>query len=121
MIIILIILGMLTIGGIWLDRVSCKYDAIGFVAAMLCGVLLAAALIMLPLNYYNTIADIQEYKAFKETVEEARKTNISEIERAAILQDIAKWNQYTANAKYWNKSIFDIYIPDEVENLEMLK
>lgn len=119
MMMIFLVLVFLFVVGLYFDD---KYPyGLWFVVSTASGVILAILLIMLPICYYSDLAWIEKYHAFKVTVEEARKSNISEIERAAILQDIAVWNQDVASAKYWNKTIFDIYIPDEVEALEMLE
>lgn len=119
MMMIFLVLVFLFVAGLYLGN---KYPySLWSVVSLAVGAILAILLIMLPICYYSDLAWIEKYHAFKVTVEEARKSNISEIERAAILQDIAEWNQDIANVKYWNKTIFDIYIPDEVESLEMLE
>ncbi len=46
---------------------------------------------------------------------------MSELERATILAKIADWNMDIESAKHWNKTIFGIYIPDEVTELEFIK
>jgi hypothetical protein len=88
---------------------------------VLSGFALFAALLVWPLNYYGTKEEIAEYHAIKATMQEARRGNTSEIERAALTNKIIETNQWVVNAQYWNKTIFDIYIPDEVEQLELLK
>jgi len=43
------------------------------------------------------------------------------IENAAIQIEIAKWNQWIAGKKYWNDTLFDIWIPDEIETIEFIR
>ncbi|MEN6320634.1 MAG: hypothetical protein ABFD82_18000 [Syntrophaceae bacterium] len=89
--------------------------------AILSGTALFLCLLALPINYYGRMADVQKYNAFKTTIAKARQTKASEIERAAVLMQIAKWNQELASAKYWNKTLFDIWIPDEYAKLPPLE
>jgi len=46
----------------------------------------------------------------------ARKQDMSEMERATILKEIVKCNAGFKSLAYWNDSVFDIWIPDEVED-----
>lgn len=64
---------------------------------------------------------MDRYYVLKETIEEARKNDNSELERAALIQEIAEYNKDLANAKYWNKTIFDMFIYDGLAELEPLK
>lgn len=59
--------------------------------------------------------------AFRDTLAEARNKNISEMERAAILAQIASWNQWLAAEKYWNEGFFDIFHIDDVASIKPLK
>lgn len=120
MIAILIILAVLFVVGVYLAS-GYEYDGIGLALAGVCGIILFFALSILPLNYYGTKGQIVEYQAIKTSIEDARQGNISEIERAALATKIITTNQWVASSQYWNKTIFDIYIPDEVEQLELLK
>lgn len=104
----------------WYDDDS--YNGFAFGAALfISSVLLVVSLIMLPINYYNVKAEIQSYYALKDTIEVSRENGNSEIERAALVQKIADNNTRLANLKYWNGTILDIFIPDEIENLDPLK
>jgi hypothetical protein len=102
-------------------RMSDRYCYIGVTATGFGGVALFIQLMCWPAYYYNDISSIQQYHAAKQTIAQARTTNTSELERAALTTKIIEVNSWLANAKYWNDSIFDIYIPDEVEELEPLK
>jgi hypothetical protein len=79
------------------------------------------ALIILPISYYDGKAGIKRYYALKQTIEDSRKNGISDVERAALTKKIAEYNADLASVKYWNDTIFDIYIPDELAELDYLK
>lgn len=117
---ILTILLVMVIGGVYLMSKT-RFDGIGFVLTIISGAILTLALILLPASYYSTKSDIQEYYSIKQTINEARQNNISEVERAALTQKIVEVNQWLTSTKYWNNSIFDIYYPDEIEDLKPLK
>lgn len=84
-------------------------------------IVLVIGLIFIPIVRIGFNADIERYHAFKQTLENARLEDMSELERATILIKIADWNMDIANAKHWDKTIFGIYIPDEVTELEFIK
>ncbi|WP_310876955.1 hypothetical protein [Priestia megaterium] len=96
-------------------------DVFTFIGAMLSGVCLVVALIILPIQYNSGKAEVERYKALKVTIEESRKSEISDIERAALTKKIADYNADIASVRYWNNTTFGIYIPDELAELEYLK
>lgn len=89
---------------------------------LLFGLLSLLVIICLILSPYATRQEIAEYYAVKQTIDNARATDITDIERAALTQKIVDTNKWLAGVKY-NNSIFllDDFIPDEVENLEPLR
>lgn len=122
--ILLIILGALTTIGVLLIVFTGEFSSlntVGQVIAVFSGIVLLVALIALPVNYYSTKAEVDRYHALKETIEEARRGEVSEIERAALIQEIAGYNKDLASAKFWNDTLFDIYIFDGLTELEFLK
>lgn len=121
MIFIFIALTVLLIIGIMLSR-SYRYDeCLGFMLVTMSSMILIISLIILPLNYYGTKSEIVQYYITKATIDQAREQSISDIERAALTTKIVEINQWLAGVKYWNETIFDIYIPDEIMGLEPLK
>jgi len=121
MILIFILLVSLMIAGIMIIRNSYEYDFVGMLLTIFSGLMLFIAVIGVPINYYGTVSEINQYHAIKTTIEQARTQDISDIERAALTTKIAEANQWLANARYWNNTIFDIYWPDEIMDLEPLK
>ena len=95
---------------------------LGVIIIIISGVLLFVALFALPINYYDYNARIQQFNSTKMTLEIARKNeSISLLELAAIQQKVIEMNQWLASAKYYNQTIFDIWIPNAIEKLEPIK
>lgn len=121
---LLIALGFLSAVGVLIaiiaDEVSMAHAA-GVIMSVLFGIALIGALITLPINYHSTKAEVDRYHALKETIEKSRNGEASEVERAALAQEIAEYNKGLASFKYWNETIFDIYIYDGLAELEYLE
>lgn len=99
---------------------SSDWDILGIMGVFIFGTLLVVGLIILPINYYSGLAEIERYHALKNSIEESRKDNMSEVERAALVNKIAEYNADIASTRYWNNTVFDIFIPDELAELEDL-
>ncbi|MFA5753541.1 MAG: hypothetical protein WC910_10785 [Bacteroidales bacterium] len=91
------------------------------ILAIFAGIGLLIALVALPMNRAKYKSDIQQYHAFEQTITTARQSGASEAERTAILMQITKWNQELASARYWNDTLFDIWIPDKYAKLPLLR
>ena len=118
-----LVLGMLAglmVAGLYLAE-GHKYDILGAVMATVCGMVLVGALFVMPVQYYVEVSNIQTYHATKVTVESSREQDAAYIERAALTQKIIDVNAWLGRVQYWNQTIFDPYIPDEVMELEPLK
>lgn len=122
--ILILILSVLTIIGIIVMVCSKEYSSVnttGFFMTAIFGSCLIFALVLLPIFYYSTKAEVNRYYALKETIEVSRNSDISELERATLASEIAKYNKDLASIKFWNDTIFDIYIYDGLAELEYLK
>ena len=97
------------------------FEAAGFAFSVTFGVILFAALISIPVSRAEDGATIASHYALEETLSTSRMENLSEIERAAILTKIAEHNQLLASARYFNDTILDIWIADELAELPFLK
>lgn len=84
-------------------------------------IVLVAALIMIPIVRVGFNAELDRYEVFVSTLEEARLGNVSEIENANILTKIADWNMHIASVRHWKETIFGVYIPKAVTELEFIK
>ena len=117
---VLLVLAGLMVAGLYLAE-GHKYDIPGTLMALVCGMVLVGALIVMPVQYYVEVSNIQAYHATKATVAISREQDMAYIERAALTQKIIDTNTWLARVQYWDQTIFDPYIPDEVMELESLK
>ena len=120
----LIVLIVLLIAGIIINSKASELSGLEVFAQILIvisGLLLLIHIIVWPVTHFETNVDIAKIEAFEITIEESRQ-NVSEFERAAILQDIAEWNEKIVTYQMCNKNWFlDQYIPDSVDDLKLLK
>lgn len=117
--IILIGLTLIVIAGIALAQ-SYTWEALGMAMTIAGGILLFVALVTLPLSHFGIEAKIAEFEMTRKTIEVAREYG-DELEKAAIQHKIIESNQWLAKKIYWNDTLFDIWIPDEVTQLKQLK
>jgi len=117
--IILIILVIVFGVGILLVRFD-VFDILGEVLSILGGMSLVVALIFVYLSPFMIHANIVRFEATRQTIKMARETG-NDLEKAAIQHKIIEYNSWLASKVYWNETIFDIFIPDEVMQLKPLK
>ena len=122
---ILIFIVAIIIGGI-LKKVNSYGSSLEFASDMLIvfgAIFLFIALICIPISLYEAKTNIEQYKQTKITIEEQRNNKeISELERASLLTEIIKQNEGLISYQRNNDTfMFGIYIPDEVDSLELLK
>ncbi|MGG0793706.1 hypothetical protein ABE137_06840 [Brevibacillus laterosporus] len=98
-----------------------EWEVIGGVLIMVSSVLLLIALIMFPLKRFIINEEIEQYRAVKLTIDNSRGLINSDIERAALTNQIIETNKWLSALKYGNETMLDIFIPDEVMELEYLK
>lgn len=122
--IFLITLTLLTIGsllGLRKSNMSDWKEIFFFFSTGIFGISLFTSLIILVINHAEAGAQLAHYHELVTTIEESRNNNTSEIERAAIMTEIIETNTYIAEQGYWNNTIFDIFIPDEIAELKPIK
>lgn len=117
----LIIIGLtvVTALGAWI----LYYDgagAVGFFLTFLGSVLLVSAVIVLPLSRMVTHASLAEIEAIRATAAEARFSGET-LEGAAWRLRVSDANEKLASLRYWNGTVFDVWIPDAVEVVEDLR
>ena len=121
MIILLILITVFAIGlAIAIMDYSTWGEPVGGIIAIIGGVLLLVAIICFPVERIINRSFIAQYQGAKATIEIARKTDTKLIETTAMQLKIIEINQEIANLKYWNGTLFDIWIVDEAANLEPL-
>lgn len=100
-----------------------KYGLVGFIGVVFNSVacfLLLIEILCIPINRYKTESKMQERYAIQETVVRARQ-NKTHIENATMINEIIKTNRWITSAKYYNTTLFDIWWPDEIDNIELIQ
>jgi len=117
----LIMIGLLllvVIGGI--IAIVTNVEDIGEVIFYLNIVLLMLLILFVPISRLNVNAGIQQFNSVKATIDSSRLKSL-DYETAALVIKIAEQNQWMVKVQYLNKTIFDIWIPDAVENLQPIR
>ena len=78
--------------------------------------IIIASLLVNISSFYTNLAS---YKALKISIENARKMEV--VERTAIQFEIIKTNKWIYSERYWNNTLFDIWITDIIEEIEIIK
>ena len=118
MLVLGILIGLCVLGVILLKTMD--DEILGVIIAIFSGMLLLIALILLPFSRMEYNAGIERFKSTQQTYETARLNNVK-IENAAIQMDIAKMNRDLASAQYYNQTVFDMWIPEEIMELKPIE
>ena len=84
-------------------------------------VILCIALIFLPVSRFEERANIETYHSFIETLNNTNINRLEDVEKALMRDKILEINSWLARSKYYNDTILDWYIPDEILKLEPIK
>lgn len=119
---ILLICVLLILIGIVIFRSSNRISTTGIGEGLIFfgGITLAISLIIIPMHHMSTHSQIVKFNSLEDTIENARNNEMY-FETVSMQRRIAKKNEWLSTQKYWNDSVFDIWIPDEVEKLEPLE
>jgi hypothetical protein len=104
--------------GIFLVR-SYHTEDLGVALILIFGVTLLVQMVMLT-NHYSCKQSMREREAFRKTLNEARKSG-EKLENATILKDLADWNKFVVSVQMDNEFWFDIYVPDAVDTMTLMK
>ena len=117
MLLLLLFFSLFVVGIIIMQISDILYDIVGTltVFSLLCFFIL---LISIPISRTSNASEIQEFKIMRQILDNAENNNP---ESATIQIKIIEHNQWLASMKYYNQSIWDIWIPDEIENLKYIK
>ena len=97
------------------------WEFVWFAGLVIIGFVLFFMIVFQPIIYYTHVGEIVEFKSIQTTLETARQGNYSPYEIAAIQQKVVDSNKWLANIQYWNSTILEWYIPDEVDGLKPIK
>jgi len=114
---IIIISGLCVLGGI----IWYIYDAYSIGSLLLLiigGIILLSSLLLLVANPIEINSKIQGFKAVEYTVQTERGND--NIENAALKIKIADENSWLAETQYYNNTIFGLWIPDTIEELNFI-
>lgn len=73
-----------------------------------------------PTSQMIETSNIQSFKSVQQTMQQQRDSGDG-IEGAAFRLKIADQNSWLAKAQFWNDTLFDPYIPDEVDELQPIQ
>ena len=122
--IILVGLGIVLAVGIvlWVSFIDeCNGAEIaGGIMTIISSILLVGALIGLPLQRAETQRFLRQYSMIRTENDRARIEG-DVIERAALRTQINDYNSQLVTYQFWNDTIFDIYVPDEVMSIELIR
>lgn len=100
---------------------SCSGDTLKFFGCLAL-IITVIAILLVPICRYHSTGRIIEYKTRQATIEQQRKSNISELERVELTKEIIEDNAWLSDCKYdVNNKWFSIYYDKEVLNLEPIE
>jgi hypothetical protein len=117
--IILTVFAVLMVAGL-LYLASNRYgawDTLAFCAATIGGIGVAVCAMTIPLDRMGWQSTFIEIEAIRET----RGTDSASIEDAAWRMKAAEVNAKLASGRYYNSTLFDIWIPDQVNDVDPIK
>jgi hypothetical protein len=76
-------------------------------------------IVALPISHMTASADIAAFNAMKTTVINSRAEN--SIERAALVLEISKKNQWLARNKFYRDGPLRLWIPPKIDSLEYIQ
>ena len=116
----IILLGLIALTILGMILLILDFEIIGGIITIAGMMFLFVALIGIPPKNYRYHNDIQIFKSVELSINNARINNIG-LENAALQLQVIEANKWLASAQYWNSTIFDIYVPDEVDDLKQIK
>lgn len=122
----LILLALLTIGGVALV-VYDSYDTgglflLGIMMTVIGGVILLVVGLGVLAERQNSAQFVERYKVLESTIQYNREKGMSELERLELNKKLVEYNEILSQYKYANEGHFyDISVVDEVSKLPYLK
>ena len=99
-----------------------SYDEDWGFGTMIFGTIMISCLIAIPINRYTIKDEVKGIEAIQLTLDQQRKKNITEYERATLTISILEWNNQIA--KRTNRNTLwrsGLWIPKEWDNVEPIK
>ncbi len=118
---ILIVLFVLAVVGYFVSQES-RSDELEIIGSIICAlsvILLVIALVSIPVNRMSARANIEGYHSIQQTLDKARGAEV--LESAAFQLKVAEANQWRAGVQYWNGTVFSLWVPNAVMELEQIE
>lgn len=93
---------------------------LGSIVGFISGILLVMAITVLPFNHMGVESKIAEFHEIRATAERMRAGE-NTWEAAAYQTKVADANQWLRGTQYYNGTVFDIWIPDQVMALDPIR
>lgn len=78
------------------------------------------SLITIPLNRLGNLSRIEKIKAVQITLASGREIE-KNYESISFQLKISDYNEWLASAKFYNQTVFDIWIIDEIDSIDFIK
>lgn len=116
MTIILVSLVLLAVGLLIFHFLDYDWEGLGVVFCLAGGLGLALCVLTIPLNRMAWQSSFVEVEAIRQSRETA-----TEIESAAWRMKAAEVNAHLASGRYYNGTLFDLWIPDQINQVEPIQ
>jgi hypothetical protein len=90
------------------------------IGATFSGIFLAILLLAFPIQRYETMGNIAEFKATQATLNNAR-LNGNVLENAALQQKVVECNSWLGSHLYYKSTMWGLWIPNEILSLTPMK
>lgn len=118
---ILIVLIATLVGGLTLKKTAKNYNQKKTASILIRSswILTVFCIVTMAIMSFHTKSMCRQYKAAEITIELARADKHA-FSKIGITEAMFKWNCWLEGVNYYNE-VFDLWIPDEVEDLKLLK
>jgi len=123
MIIITVLMACILVSATLVYRLgyTSAFTVVPLVTGIMSTTFLLASLLYVVAGRLDFHRGVQQINATRATIEQARQGENDPLENAAVMLTIVELNQWIATRKYWNTTLFDLWVPDEVDQLEPLR
>ena len=120
--VILVVLGIvLTVGIVlWVKDFKFCTEMLGMIITLFSAIFMVIALMGLIFQPLETRRFLQQYEMIRIENEWARSEG-DKIERMALRTQINTLNADLVELQYWNETVFDIFIPDDVMTTKLIR
>lgn len=116
---IVIVLIVLTVIGFYGE--DNFYSGWWFVVGMTALIFLVIALFLWGIIYLDNYMTIVEYHSVEQVIEDSRDEKINDFEKISLRSKITDINVWLKKSQYWNETILDRTVPDEIMELAPLR